>query len=328
VIKIRQRVRAGSPGWQEEIGMTTTQLETPPKKPLIVAAGILVVLMIIGFFYFTRDVKETRPPAVVAKKPMTLLLIGMDINVGEPKPEETPALTRTDTLILAILDPVAKKASLVSIPRDSLVNIPGHGLGRINEASVLGGIPLTRRMVTRLTGCRIDHYMQVGFESFQQLVDLVGGIEVNVDKKMRYADEYGVYKIKLDPGPQVLDGVKALQYVRFRHEPLGDIGRVERQRKLLLALYTKLKQPLNIVKIPSMLGIARKYMRTDLKTGQMLELIQFARKLNPETDIRSYTLPGSFYEAYWKPDRAKVRELMAELKPQRPVRAAPVLSQK
>jgi LCP family protein required for cell wall assembly len=225
-------------------------------------------------------------------------------------------MPRTDTLILAIIDPGKSKISMISIPRDSLVDIPGHRVDRINYASVKGGIPLTRRMVTRLTGCRIDHYMLLNFESFKQVVDLVGGVEVNVDKKMRYADEYGVYKIKLDPGPQILNGEKALQYVRFRNEPLGDISRVERQRKLLMALYKKLKQPSMLVKIPSLLGVARKYVKTDMSTHEMLALANFARKINPEKDLKSYTLPGSFYEVYWKPDRRQVQQLMASLKPQ------------
>ncbi len=301
--------------------MTAPLEKITPKKTLAWISAALVVFIVIGLFVFTRQVHKSAVQQE-AKKSMNLLLIGMDINVGPKANNDPQAITRTDTLILAILDPYANKVSLVSIPRDSLVNIPGHGRDRINEASVLGGIPLTRRMVTRLTGFRVDHYMQVSFESFKQLVNLVGGIEVNVDKKMRYADEYGVLKIKLDPGLQVLDGQKALEYVRFRHEPLGDISRVQRQRKLLLALYKKLRQPINIIKLPAMLGIARKYMRSDMNTQQMLDLVRFGHKLNPEKDMRSYTLPGQFYEAYWKPDGAKIRELMAKLEPH-PIRAKP-----
>ncbi len=285
------------------------------KRNVIILATILIILLVSGMIYLSLQVRQNIVE-VKTEKPLNLLLIGMDKNILTPGSLDNPeAVTRTDTLILAMIDPGNHQVSLLSIPRDSLVHIPDHGVDRINEASVLGGIQLTRRMVTRLTGARIDHYMIVNFESFKQLVDLVGGIEVNVDKRMRYANEYGVYKIKLDPGLQLLDGDKALQYVRFRNEPLGDISRVERQRKLLLALYKKLKSPANIIKVPSMLGIARKYMKTDLSSKQLLNLISFARELNPEQDIRSYTLPGSFYEAYWKPDGPKIRELMAELKP-------------
>ncbi len=290
--------------------------EGPSKKRnMIILATILIILIVLGMIYLSLQVRQ-KLVEVKTEKPLNLLLIGMDKNILTPGSLDNPeAVTRTDTLILAMLDPGNRKVSMLSIPRDSLVRIPDHGVNRINEASVLGGIPLTRRMVTRLTGVRIDHYMIVNFESFKQLVDLVGGIEVDVDKRMRYANEYGVYKIKLDPGLQLLDGEKALQYVRFRNEPLGDISRVERQRKLLLALYKKLKAPVNIIKVPTMMGIARKYMKTDLSSKQLLELISFARELHPERDIRSYTLPGSFYEAYWKPDGPKIRELIAELKP-------------
>ena len=96
-------------------------------------------------------------------------------------------------MILTFIDPSRHTISMVSIPRDSLVDIPGHGLDRINDASVLGGDGLTKKAVTELTGIKVDHFAVVNFEGFVKLVDLLGGVEINVDKKMRYADQHGEY---------------------------------------------------------------------------------------------------------------------------------------
>ena len=278
---------------------------------ITILAGVILAIGLIGVIG-TLIIKEQ----YVLKKPLTLLLIGMDINIAAPESHDDPgAIPRTDTLILAFIDPVQKKLTLLSVPRDSLVHIPGVGVGRINEASTIGGYDLTKRMVRRLVGCKIDHYLVVNFESFKHLVNLVGGVRVNVDKRMRYATEAGVYKIKLDPGWQVLSGDKALQFVRFRNEPLGDISRVERQRKFLIALYKKLKQPGNIVKLPQFLSLGRKYLKTDLSPDEMLRVVNFARTVDPEQAIKSYTLPGNFYEVYWRPDRKGINKLMKEILP-------------
>jgi LCP family protein required for cell wall assembly len=247
---------------------------------------------------------------------MILLLIGMDRNILTPESHDNPnALPRTDTMILTFIDPARHKISMVSVPRDSLVDIPGHGLDRINDASVLGGYELTKKSVRELTGIKVDHYAVVNFEGFVKLVDLLGGVEINVDKKMRYADAYGKYTIDLDPGLQMLDGQKALQYVRFRNEPLGDISRVERQRILLHAVYKKIMQPDSLLKIPRFLELAKQYLQTDLTTQEMVEIAGFARQINPEKGFQSATLPGHFYEAYWQTDPGQVYKLMSRLKP-------------
>ena len=278
---------------------------------------ILAGLMIGGLTYLTIHLLEQKMKAdSFLKAPLALLLIGMDLNILTPQSHDDPtALPRTDTLILTIIDPRTSKIAMVSIPRDSLVYIPGYGEEKINDASVVGGFALTKKVVSQLSGTKIDRYMVVNFAGFKELVNLLGGVEINVDKRMRYADQYGAYTIKLNPGLQKLDGTKALQYVRFRNEPLGDISRVARQRKLLIAIFKKVKQPENIIKLPALLKLARKYIKTDLSTPEMIQLLKFSRKINLETGIFSYTLPGSFYEADWKPNPQQVRELMLKLKP-------------
>jgi LCP family protein required for cell wall assembly len=284
-------------------------------KKLILAAIFLSVILVVAVITFCVNrfiIKEN----LIMKKPLVLLLIGMDHNILTPSSHDDPnALPRTDTLILTFIDPLKHTISLVSIPRDSLVDIPGHALDRINDASVLGGYTLTKKAITELTGIKVNRYAVVNFEGFVKLIDLLGGVEINVDKKMRYADEYGKYTIKLDPGLQMLNGDKALQYVRFRHEPLGDISRVERQRILLHVVYAKAIRPENLIKIPRLMELGKKYIQTDLTTQEMLQIVGLVRRVKPATKFQSFTLPGKFFEAYWQPDPAQVYKLMSQLKP-------------
>ncbi len=271
-----------------------------------IIAAIAMITLSINQFWMKRN--------LVLKKPMVLLLIGMDHNILTPESQDDPTkLPRTDTLILTFISPLRHKITMVSIPRDSLVNIPGHGLDRINDASVLGGLALTKKAITELTGIRVDRYAVVNFEGFIQLIDLLGGVEINVDKKMSYGTDE-TYAIHLEPGLQVLNGKKALQFARFRNEPLGDISRVERQRLLLQAVYRKVMKPESLVKIPQIMKLGEKYIKTDLSTAEMIQLAGFGKKVNQQTGFQSYTLPGKFYEAYWQPDPAEVYRLMSKIK--------------
>ncbi len=273
---------------------------------ICIIAAIAIITLSINHYSMKRN--------LVLKKPMVLLLIGMDHNILTPQSHDDPKkLPRTDTLILTFINPLKYKITMVSIPRDSLVNIPGHGLDRINDASVLGGLALTEKAITELTGIKVDHYAVVNFEGFIQLIDLLGGVEVNVDKQMRYGTNES-YAIHLDPGLQLLDGKKALQFARFRNEPLGDISRVQRQRILLQAVYKKVMKPESLVKIPQIMKLGEKYIKTDLSTAEIIQLAGFARKVNQQTGFQSYTLPGKFYEAYWQPEPAEVYQLMSQIK--------------
>ncbi|MER8188229.1 LCP family protein [Kitasatospora sp. NPDC094015] len=150
----------------------------------------------------------------------------------------------TDTMMIVQLAANDGRASVVSIPRDSYVDIPTHrdratgrevaaGKGRINAAYGMGGAPLTVRTVEQATGLRIDHYLQIDFLGFVAAVDAVGGVEVCSAKPLK--DEYS--GLDLPAGTSRLDGAGALKYVRARHvDGSSDLGRMHRQQKLLAQL--------------------------------------------------------------------------------------------
>jgi LCP family protein required for cell wall assembly len=146
---------------------------------------------------------------------------------------------RTDTMMLLHVPRGGRPPVLVSLPRDSYVPIPGHGRNKLNAAYAFGGPKLLAQTVETVTGIRIDHYLEVGFDGFATVVDTVGGVRVCVPRPMRDPKA----ALDLRAGCQVLDGRQALGYVRTRASARGDLDRVQRQRELLSALLARATSP-------------------------------------------------------------------------------------
>ena len=145
---------------------------------------------------------------------------------------------RSDTLMVASVDMDSHKAALLSVPRDTRVAIDGHGYDKINHAYAFGGHELSKSTVERLLGTHIAHYVIIDTKAFQRIIDALGGVDIDVDKRMHYEDPWddnGGLVIDLYPGQQHLDGAKAIQYVRYR-DGEGDIGRIGRQQKFMKAV--------------------------------------------------------------------------------------------
>ncbi|HEX8488682.1 MAG TPA: LCP family protein [Propionibacteriaceae bacterium] len=171
----------------------------------------------------------------------TFLLVGSDSREGLSKAERKRLGTgssggqRTDTIMLMYI-PLGGKPALISIPRDSYLPIPEHGRNKINAAYGFGGPKTLVQTVEQSTGLRIDAYLEIGFGGFVSVIDAVSGIEMCLPKAIKDKDSH----IDLPKGCQTLDGANALGYVRMRHaDPLGDLGRVQRQREMLAAVADK-----------------------------------------------------------------------------------------
>jgi LCP family protein required for cell wall assembly len=171
----------------------------------------------------------------------TFLLVGSDSREGLTKAERKTLGTgdaagqRTDTIMVLYIPPGGKPA-LISIPRDSYVAIPHHGKNKINAAYAFGGPKLLVQTVEQDTGLRVDAYLEIGLGGFVNVIDSVGGIEMCLPKAIKDKDSH----IDLPKGCQTLNGANALGYVRMRHaDPLGDLGRVQRQRAMLAAVAKK-----------------------------------------------------------------------------------------
>lgn len=246
-------------------------------------------------------------PEVAEGEPVNILLLGIDARPGETN-------TRTDTMILACVDPKLQKVALISIPRDSRVEIPGSGDNKINSANVVGGPKAACRAVEKLLDTKVDYYVLTNFNGFSKMVDILGGVTIDVEKDMKYLAE----GINLKKGVQHLNGKDALAYVRYRGDALGDIARTERQQKFLKAFAEELFKTKTIVKIPALLPEIKKNVETNMGTKTMLELTKLALKFSPD-DLVAQTLPGYFYDdpntgaSYWIVDKNKSKELIANL---------------
>jgi len=185
------------------------------------ALGVLLVLAAGAAFIWLQP----RPSA--ADDGTRVLVLGLD---------EVEGRSRSDIIIVAQVNPDG--VQLVSIPRDLRVKFPDGQLRKVNAAYSLGGVALAREVVAGFLGVELPYYAVVDYDGFETVVDLLGGVEIEVEKRMVYEDEAQGLQIDLEPGPQTLDGAQALQYVRYRDES-GDLDRINRQQKLLRAVLAK-----------------------------------------------------------------------------------------
>jgi len=243
------------------------------------------------------------PPAWDGASRINILIIGLDYRDWE----EGLGAPRSDTMILLTIDPLAKTAGMLSIPRDMWVNIPGFGYGRINMAYSSGegnrlpggGPELARKTVEQFIGVPIQYYAQIDFLTFVEFIDLIGGIEVYNDEELRL-DPVGEGKDKIRLtccGLRHMNGEKALAYVRYRKGDEGDVGRARRQQKAILAIRDKVLSPENF---PVLLGKARQFyeefsagIKTNMPFDTALQLGVLARDIpieSIEQGVIDYTM--------------------------------------
>jgi len=212
---------------------------------------------------------EYKPPEWEGSERVNVLLMG-----GDERGLREGEVARSDTMLVASFDPVTKKIHLFSVLRDTRVEIPGYKDNRANTAITLGGPELAMKTIGNLIGLDIQYYVYVDFQGFIKLVDALGGVDFYVEKDMKWTDnaDGNRYDIDLKKGQQHLDGEKALQYVRFRHDKLSDFTRTERQREFLKAVASKLKNGWNLVKLPDILNEVIPYIETNMSANDMLKL--------------------------------------------------------
>ncbi|PZV07220.1 MAG: LytR family transcriptional regulator [Leptolyngbya sp.] len=240
-------------------------------------------------------------------RPVNILVMGIDeVPNAQPNSEATFA-GRTDTLLLVRVDAEAGTLNVMSIPRDTRVQIPGFGMDKINQANVLGGPELVAQTVAyNLGNIQIDRYVRINTSAFREMVDLVGGIEVNVPSRMEYTDRTQGLYIDLYPGWQTLNGDQAEQFARYRKDS-GDIGRVQRQQMLLKALRERLTNPTVLPKLPQALRVLERYVDTNLTLEEMLAIANFGLEME-SNQLQMVMLPGrfstpaEFNASYWLPN--------------------------
>ena len=253
-----------------------------------------------GYLYRTSSVFQKYLPPIFQHQSvaeafpnqpaLNLMIIGRDRDYNDRTDQILKTRARSDMLMVAHLDFVKNTVSLLSIPRDTRAHIPGHGTTKINAAHEFGGPALSEKVVQNTFGIPSDKYIALDFDGFEQAIDILGGVDLTVDKKMDYDDNWGHLHIHLRPGFQHLNGKQAIGFVRFRHSD-SDLVRTRRQQTLLAALKTKLRSPQALAEIGPLLDTIDKHVDSDLTSNQKVALARFVHD-TPHEQVSMETLPS------------------------------------
>jgi LCP family protein required for cell wall assembly len=318
--------------------MTNQEIPRPHKVKRRLRVGRLLGFIAIGFiiiavcfaagaFAYSAIFKKTPPAKTVAateeiskdetlNKRINVLLLGIDDGDSEDIALDTPK--RTDAMIVVSFDPENKDVAMLSLPRDTRVSIPGRRWpDKINSAYAYGGVSMAKQTVANLLQIPIHYYMLVNWQGFIEVVDMMGGVDMYVDHNMNYEDPYANLKIHIKQGYQHLNGKQCGEYVRFRHDELGDIGRVQRQQKFLKTLASQFFTVSNLVKTPALIQTMFKYVSTDMDGMTMLKAANSFRIFG-DSSLHSEMLFGDFKTiqeiSYWQTSPSQVTKTLDALK--------------
>jgi LCP family protein required for cell wall assembly len=289
---------------------------------LIFIISFLVFLGILGGGYLYLNNAEARlqdpefkeaiddngelvPPEVLDDTVINTLLLGVDE-------------ARSDTMIVARYNKETHQIAMISIPRDTRVDIPGYGYTKINAAvGKKGGTALAMKTVGNLLDIPIHHYVKVDFKGVEKIVDLMGGVKINVPKDMYYVDPAQNLVIDIKKGEQVLKGKQALHFLRYRSGYIDqDLGRIKAQQEFAKAFIDKLTSPAMIPKAIGLLNTMVEYTKTNLEQEEITAYALDVGKIDTG-NIKMYTLPGEGGTrngvAYFLHDDSKLQETMAEM---------------
>ncbi|MGG1661830.1 LCP family protein [Brevibacillus sp. NRS-1366] len=231
----------------------------------------------------TRDLLTGTEPL----KPFVVLILGVDSRDGER--------ARSDTMMVAAVHPAKQSAYLLSIPRDSYMELPGKGFDKVNHAMAFGGTKLVKESLEQFLDIKIDRYISVDFDGFRQIVDELGGVQIDVKKRMKYSDPSDGTYIDIQPGLQALSGEQALDYARYRKSDLGkedsDYQRIARQQEILKALAEKGASAQVYSKVFSLMEILGQHVKTDLTDLEITSLLLSYGDPTPNA-IKTDTLVG------------------------------------
>lgn len=279
-------------------------------KYKVLIAGITAFLVAVAGFFLLRPEKPESPAQVAQLHgKRNIMVLGVDRRSGDTG--------RSDTLFVTMLDTSRNQAALLSVPRDTLVSIPGHGWDKVNHA--YGGHDLSRKTLENFLGIQINNYVLVDFQGFIKLVDAIGGVDIDVEKPMQYADPYDGENglvINLQPGRQHMDGTTAIQYVRYRDEE-GDIGRVARQQKFMKAVFAKLRSTSLLTRAPEIARTLYQSIETDLSVTDLASLlVTFAKNVSGTSQLETAMVQGSpaYLDdiSYWIPNMMALRQQVAQ----------------
>jgi polyisoprenyl-teichoic acid--peptidoglycan teichoic acid transferase len=256
-------------------------------------------------------------------RPVNILVLGVKVlttDVDEVPPELQNvgyhALVNSfdglsDSMLLLRFNPQTEQLVVLSLPRDTRTYVRGR-LTKLNEANRDGGPALAAESVSDLLGgVAIDRYVRINVQGVEKLIDALGGVTVNVPIDMRYQDDSQHLYINLKAGEQTLDGDKSLQFLRFRYDAYGDIGRIQRQQMYMRALTEQVLNPATITRLPKVLSVIQSNVDTNLTVEELLALVGYGSQIN-RSNVQMLMLPGNFSSpqdyslSYWLPSFGEI----------------------
>jgi LCP family protein required for cell wall assembly len=194
------------------------------------------------------------------------------------------------------------KTTLTQVPRDTFVESSDYGIVKANALYAFGGVDALKKELGSLLDAPVDRYVRVNLRAVEHLAEALGGVDVDVPKRMYYVDNAQNLYIDLYPGRQVLKGEQLEGFLRFRHDELGDLGRMERQKLVLAEVFRKLAQPATLTRLPELLKVAGSDIKSDLSPLEMGQLVTAMAS----TQLSTSQLPGRLFWhndlSYWMPD--------------------------
>ena len=267
---------------------------------LIFSYLVLVKFNAINMFLTISEIQNVRG--------MNFLIFGID---------ETQNTHRSDAIIVVHLDQTDNRVGLISIPRDTRVKIEGHGRTRINHAFSYGGAPLLQSTVSEFLDIPIDHYIQINLKGVEKFIDALGGVEIDVKKELVYVDYAGDLYINIKKGKQKMTGKKAIEYLRFRQDEEGDIGRIRRQQYFLNALVSEVSSFDNVFKFPKLIHALNDLIKTDISLKELTSFAFYFKNAISENAISKSTVPGRVSliggAYYWKANSEKLDVVIDEV---------------
>ncbi|NJL37633.1 MAG: LCP family protein [Leptolyngbyaceae cyanobacterium RM2_2_4] len=264
-------------------------------------------------------------------RPVNILVLGVKVLSSdiENPPEESLDLGYhslvnsfeglSDTMLLLRFNPETEQLVMLSLPRDTRTYVDGLGETKLNAANAYGGPALAAESVSDLLGgVSVDRYVRINVQGVEKLIDALGGVTVYVPQDMKYTDESQHLYIDLKQGEQHLDGEQALQFLRFRYDEKGDIGRVQRQQSLIRAMQEQALSPATLTRLPQILSVIQSHVDTNLSVEELVALMGFAAQ-SDRSNVQMLMLPGDFsnfedyYDAsYWLPNFDQIDEVVSQ----------------
>ena len=294
------------------------------KKGCLIALIVMLILAILAVGVVVMAFMHIKPPTIESiihgteqqeehrtDGVYSVLVVGTD-KVG----------LNTDTILVASLDSVNKRASVMSIPRDTMSDVT-RNVKKINAAYSIGAkegkgnVEKLKDEVSDLMGFEVDNYVVVNLTAFEELIDAIGGVTIDVPRNMNYDDPYQDLHIHIDKGLQTLNGEQAIGFVRYRSGYVeGDIGRVKAQQLFIEALVNQVATPATVTKMPKLIDIVLENMDTDLTNGELIWFGKEVLEIDMTTNFNMFVLPGEPQYvggvSYYLPNESEILAIVNE----------------